>query len=262
MSNTRKSRIRIAEPLAILPAWSEGKDKKKYFDTEVHYLKHYYDKYKSPDTKVSYVFVPDAIGPHVEQYAESDLAGVLYAREAEAAEKDSDAIIIGCFADPGMRAARERCDKLVMSYPCAALHVASMLGDKFSIIITGKGHGERQLMNVIKEYGMESRLASIRHMQGDPTAMNTTLLSRSQRRKMERNALHEATKAIEEDGADVIIAYAGCYEYLKKHLKVPVVHDSIAAIKITEALVQMGLTHSKVAYPKPRTRMSRYLREE
>src|SRR5262249_60419173 len=65
----------------------------------------------------------------------------------------------------------------------------------------------------------------------------------------------EAQKAIDEDGADVILLgsttmhQAG--DYMSAHLPAPVVNPGPVAIKLTESLVQLGLTHSKVAFPSP-----------
>lgn len=248
-----RKKIRIFEPLAILPGWREGEPTLKHHDLFKSYVEAEYKNVKDPETEIVYGKVPDAIGPHVEQYHEADLAGLLFAREASEAEQEGfDAVLIGCFCEPGMRASRELSNILVMSHPCAALHVASMLGDKFSIVICGRGHIESDIREIVRRYGLESKLASIRTLDVPPTGMNPTLLSKEDVRKMEEAALEEAKKAIEEDGAEVIIAYAGSYEYLKEHLDVPVINPAWAGLTITEALVKLGLTHSKKTYPKPR----------
>lgn len=255
-----RKKIRILEPIVILPGWREGEPKQKYHAMIKSYFKAEYDRVKDPDTEIVFREVPDAIGPNVEQHHESDLAGLLFAREAFKAEQEGfDAVHIGCFGEPGMGAAREICDILVMSHVCAALHVASMLGGKFSIVICGRGYIENYLKEVIRRYGLESKLASIRTLDVPPTGMNPTLLSKADLRKMQGVALEEAKKAIDEDGAEVIIAYAGSYDYLKEHLDVPVINPLIATLKITEALIKMGLTHSKKTYPKPRIVHTYYL---
>ena len=122
-----------------------------------------------------------------------------------------------------------------------------MLGNKFSIIYTGQS--KTLVMDNIKRYGLESRLASIRQFNVPPWEI----------KKMQETALEEAKKAIEEDEAEVIIAYGGTYDYLKKHLNVPVLDPTICTLKITEALVRMGLTQSKKAFPKPRIPHTYYL---
>jgi allantoin racemase len=65
----------------------------------------------------------------------------------------------------------------------------------------------------------------------------------------------EGRKAIEEDGADVILLgsttmhQAG--EYMSAHLPAPVINPGPVAIKMAEVFVQLGLSHSKVAFPPP-----------
>jgi allantoin racemase len=67
----------------------------------------------------------------------------------------------------------------------------------------------------------------------------------------------EGQKAIDEDGADVILLgsttmhQAG--DYMAAHLPAPVVNPGPVGIKMAEMLVQLGLSHSKVAFPSPAT---------
>ena len=42
-------------------------------------------------------------------------------------------------------------------------------------------------------------------------------------------------------------------DYMSKHLPAPVINPGPVAIKLTESFVQLGLTHSKVAFPSPST---------
>ena len=65
----------------------------------------------------------------------------------------------------------------------------------------------------------------------------------------------EAQKAIDEDGADVILLGSTTMHqaggYMAEHLPVPVINPGPVAIKMAETLVQLGLSHSKVAFPPP-----------
>ena len=186
---------------------------------------------------------------------EANLAGIINAREALKAEKDEfDAVMIGCFDEPGMDAARELCTIPVMSPMCAAIHVASMLGDKFSIVSFGQP--SHLLRARIRRYGLESKLASIRYIETTPTQAHKEL------KKYQELTLEEAKKAIDEDGADVIIVYAGSYTYLKEKLDIPVINIDVATLKMTEAIVRMGLTHSKKTCPKPVISHTYYLSEK
>jgi allantoin racemase len=253
-----RKKIKIAYPRGILAGWMPGTPKPKTKPTTS------YNDVKEPDTEIVHIEVPDPLGPHSMQWFERDLCAIPYARGCYEADQEGtfDAAIIGCYDDPGVEAARELCDILVMSAACASMHVASMLGRKFSIIICGRGHHETLLMDNVRKYGLESRLASIRTMDQPPTGMNKNLLSEEELNKMQEKALDLAKKAIEEDGADTIIAYAGTYEYLKENLDVPVISPGICALKITEALVRMDLTHSKKAFAKPIYPLKFYLNPE
>lgn len=64
-------------------------------------------------------------------------------------------------------------------------------------------------------------------------------------------------RAVEEDGADVLVlgcmsmAFLGITDELQTRIGVPVVNPVTAALKTTELLVSINLTHSKRAYPFP-----------
>jgi len=60
--------------------------------------------------------------------------------------------------------------------------------------------------------------------------------------------------AINADGADAIILGCGAmegFQTLSEKLGVPVIYQPIAALKLCELIVKLGMTHSKVAYPYP-----------
>ena len=67
--------------------------------------------------------------------------------------------------------------------------------------------------------------------------------------------LDEATAAVNEDGADVLILASmtmqEAYEYLRPRVDVPVVDPGPLALKMLELWVSLGLTHSKKAWPSP-----------
>jgi len=218
---------------------------------------------KDPDTEVAYQRAPDAFVHFVEQNYEADLVAVQSAREAWKAEQEGelDAICLGCSAEPGVKAARELCDVLVMGAACAVQHVASMLGRKFSYIIGGgEGevtHGRDTILSTAEQNGLSHKLASIRCLNLPPMGFNEALLSEDELNRLKEDALLESKKAIYEDGAEVIIGYGGpkLHDYLVENLKplgVPVLSISQTLLKVTEMLVRLGLTQSKRTYPKPR----------
>lgn len=218
---------------------------------------------KDPDTEIVIRRAPDAFVEFVEQTYETELVAVVNAREAWKIEKEgeTDAICIGCNNEPGVKAARELCDTLVMGPACAVLHVASMLGRSFSYVIAGREgeieHGVDALLTAAKHYGLSHKLASIRELDLPPTGFNEALLSDAELASLKEYALSEAKKAVYEDGADVIIDYGHVelHRHMVEHLTpmgIPVVNPDQTLVKVTEMLVKLGLSHSKRTYPRPR----------
>jgi allantoin racemase len=210
----------------------------------------------------------------VEGDYETDLAGVVNARMAlEAQQEGFDAVTICCYNEPGANATKEVCDIPVVSSPGASMAIASILGNKFSIIIAlggGKGKeaggmGRTALMDIVKHYGFEHKLASIRAIDLPPPAFNEDLISEQDLEQLRNAVLDEAKAAVNEDGADVIISYGGLKvnEYVQKKLPdVPIVDSHGCTVIMAEVLVRLGLTHSKRAYPKPRELFKYYLRKK
>lgn len=217
---------------------------------------------------------PDMPVRMVEGDYETDLAGIVNARMAlEAQEEGFDAVTIHCYNEPGANATKEVCDIPVVSSPGASMAIASILGSKFSIIIAlggGKGKqaggmGRTALMDIVKHYGFEQKLASIRAIDLPPPAFNEDLVSEQDLEQLRNAVLDEARAAVNEDGADVIISYGGpkVNEYVQKKLPdVPIVDSHGCTVIMAEVLVRLGLTHSKKAYPKPRELFKYYLRKK
>ncbi len=154
------------------------------------------------------------------------------------AESDGyDGVIIGCFYDPGLEAAKEIARITVTAPAEASMHLAARLGFQFSIII-GKDRWIPQIMENIHRYGMGERLASFR-------SIDMPVEDMGKDPKKTSSAIADASfRAINEDGADVIILGCtreyGLAERLQLELGVPVIDPVIAAFKSAEHLVEMA----------------------
>jgi allantoin racemase len=101
-------------------------------------------------------------------------------------------------------------------------------------------------------YDLSQKCASVRAVNIPP---DVEALFAGKEEEMFEKLTAEAQKAIDEDGAGVILLgsttmhQAG--DYMAEHLAAPVVNPGPVAIKLTEALVQLELTHSKVDFPSP-----------
>jgi allantoin racemase len=161
-----------------------------------------------------------------------------------------DGIIIGCFSDPGIEAAREIATVPVIGPGAASMHLASQLGTRFTVISPLAGNQGRARARV-RELGLDGCFASMRGM-----GMAVLDLARDREGALARIAA-AATQAVEADGADVLVL--GCMSMafldvggeLQRRVGVPVVNPVVAALKTAEMTVLMGLAHSKLAYPQP-----------
>lgn len=171
-----------------------------------------------------------------------------------AAEKDGyDAVIVSCYSDPGMEAARELVSIPVLGSGQASMHVAAQLGSRFSIIAPGSGGGSRAYENS-RKYGLGASHASTRGV-----GLSVMDLARDREQTLTRIA-EIGREAVEQDRADVLIL--GCMSMafhditgeLGERIGVPVVNPVPASLSLAELLARTGLSHSRVAYPAPPSR--------
>lgn len=167
-------------------------------------------------------------------------------RKAE--DEGFDAIIILCMADPALYAAREISNIPVVGVGETSFLLAMALGHKFSIMEPVK-EGLALHRQVVLSYGLERFLASVR-------VLNLTVEEVwADKEKLKEALIREGEKAVEEDGADVIVPgcgfMSGMAKDVEKELRVPVIDPWAAAIRFAEMLVNLGLCHSKKAYMTP-----------
>jgi allantoin racemase len=160
-------------------------------------------------------------------------------------EKDFDAFIIACFSDPlTVYAIREISEKPVLGIAEASIHLACLLGNKFSIVTTND-RWEPLLRDAVRKYGVESRCSSVR-----TTGLRVLDLENQASGAVEGAIEREAMAAVKEDGAEVIClgcaGMAGLDKDLQEKLGVPVLDGFVCALKLLELFHQYGLTHSKI----------------
>ena len=77
-------------------------------------------------------------------------------------EKGFDGCVVACYSDPlAVYALREITTKPVLGIAEASIHLACLLGNKFSIVTTNERWGPL-LQEAVRKYGVESRCASVR----------------------------------------------------------------------------------------------------
>lgn len=153
-----------------------------------------------------------------------------------AAQNGYDAVVIGCFYDPALEAAREISGDAIVTAPCqASVQIALNLSRRFSVII-GQEKWREEMTDRVKFYGGGDNLASMR-------SINITVPD------LQKDTDHTASqiidagrKAVLEDGAEALILGCTCtfglFEEVQEELGVPVIDPNYAAFKMAEFLAQ------------------------
>ncbi len=166
----------------------------------------------------------------------------------QANDEDYDAIIVACFCDVGVEAAKEISSIPVLGLEETTLSVALLLGAKFGIMTERHQRVAMKELHV-RRHGLLERMASIRPLELSVAEME----SNPQRTKAA--GIELARRMVEEDGAEVIVmgcaAMAGYSDELERQLQVPVLDPLTVTLKVAEALIDMGLSHSRVGLYAP-----------
>lgn len=169
-----------------------------------------------------------------------------------AAEQEGySGVLIDTVSDSGMRPLRSRLSIPVVGPGEAAFAAAMMLGKKFTVL-TMWPEWFPLYEKTLTEYGWWSRVASLRSIDTRP---DVTELLAGKEEIIFGKLKAEAEKAMEEDGADVIVLGSTTMHqsaaFLSENLPIPVINPGQLAYKTLEMLIELGLTHSKKAFPYP-----------
>jgi len=168
-----------------------------------------------------------------------------------AAGRGYDAVVIACFSDPGLDAAREATDLPVVGIQDAAMHLAAQLGYRFSVLTT-QGHRAPVRERAALLAGLDRRLASSRPL--DLAVLETVV----DRERVVERIVRVGRQAIDEDHAKVLIlGCAGLGDLAARAsalLGVPVIDPNAAALKLCETLVDLKLSHSRARLYRARPR--------
>ncbi|HWK45438.1 MAG TPA: aspartate/glutamate racemase family protein [Stellaceae bacterium] len=204
----------------------------------------------SPGTEI--VAVNPAMGPvSIEGHYDEALSvpGVLHQIRAAG---DVDGVVIACFGDPGLDAAREIATGPVIGIAEAAMHAASFLATGFSVVTTLR----RTCViaeHLAERYGMarfcrKVRASDLAVLELDEPGSNARAI-----------LLDECRRAVAEDGAGaIVLGCAGMADLAAEfsaELGVPVIDGVGMAVRLVESLVSLGLgtaKHGDYARPLPK----------
>jgi allantoin racemase len=207
------------------------------------------EKIKRPDTELKVVC--SEYGPITIEsaYDEALAQPATLERVQQANDEGYDAVILACFSDPGLDAAKEISEIPVIGIEEATMHVAAMLGHKFSITTSGYNRVPTRELHA-RERGLENSFASTLVLEMSVAEMD------AKPEKAKARILEVAREAVAGAGTEVIIlgcaGLAGYAEDVERELGVVVLDPTSVALKVAEAMVDLGLRHSKVRrYARP-----------
>jgi Asp/Glu/hydantoin racemase len=168
-----------------------------------------------------------------------------------AEEEGYDAVCIDTVSDSGVAALRSMLSIPVIAPGKTMFMTALMLGRRFGVLAMWErwfGLYERTL----RELAMEHRCAGMRSIDTHPDSKNLFEGKEDDLLPL----LHEAAvQLIEEDGADVICLGSTtmhqAHGFLQERLAVPVLNPGPLSYLTAEAMLALGLSHSRKAYPQP-----------
>ena len=201
------------------------------------------NKIKGEHTELTVTCPPNGPLAIESSYDEAMCAPGVLELVKKANEEKYDAVILACFSDPALEQAREISDILVTGIEEISLHVAAMLGSKFTVLtMTDKRVPSKEAH--VRRFKLEGSLASVR-----PLGMSVAEIEADEKRACAQ-ILKVAKEAAEKDGAEVIVlgcaGFAGMSEKMSAELGVPVLDGVVSALIIATGLVKAGYTTSKI----------------
>lgn len=150
--------------------------------------------------------------------------------------------VIACFGDPGLLAARELAQGPVVGIAEAAMHMATLVATRFSIVTTLP----RTLIiarHLLQQYGFEHHCAALH-------AIDLPVLALEDGSGLAQEKVRQrCIQSLREDGCGAIVLGCGgmadLAQSLTRELGVPVIDGVTAAVKMVESLVALGLNTSK-----------------
>lgn len=173
----------------------------------------------------------------------------VYEAGITAEQRGFHAVCIDTMSDTGVAALRSELDIPVIGPGRASVLTALMFGNCFSILAMWP-HWQHLYDKTLSDLGLQRHCVSVRSIEATPD--NQALLA-GKEDDIFPQLEAEAKKAVEQDGADVILLGSTtmhqAHGYLAERLPVPVINPGPLTYKLTEAALGLGLTHSRKACP-------------
>lgn len=174
-----------------------------------------------------------------------------------AEETGYDAVVIDCFDDPALDAARELVKIPVVGPNQASCFIAAQLAQRFSIITT-LPEAEPVLRALIAKYGLTQHLASIEvvnipvlELGKDPEKLVNSIVEAGKRAYY----THYAKALVLGCTGMSFVANKVQEKLIEEKIEIPVIEPLRAAIYTAISLILLDKSHSKATYRPPRQKL-------
>ncbi|MEI2266216.1 allantoin racemase [Erwinia sp. CGal63] len=214
----------------------------------------------SSDTEILAVCPSEGV-PSIEGHFDEAVAAIGVLEQVKAGrEQGVCGHVIACFGDPGLLAAREIAAGPVIGIAEAAMHMATMVATRFSVVTTLP----RTVIiarHLLRQYGFEHHCAALH-------AIDLPVLALEDGSGLAQEKVRQrCIQAKKEDGSGAIVLGCGGMARLARELtlelEMPVIDGVGAAVKMVESLVALGLSTSKqgdLAWPVRKTLSGQFKR--
>lgn len=200
-----------------------------------------------PETVLEVVHL--ARGPEAIQseYSEAQATPFVLKEVKKGTETGCHAMVIWCFSDPGLAAARELSHVPVLGIGHTSQLIALDLADRVGIITT-LDQSINRIRRKIAARGLTARIPSV-------WPLNIPVLEYDRKEAVIKRAGEVASQMIDQDGIEGIILGCGAMDgvraFLEKEFGLPVIEPGPITVKQAETIAGFGLCHSKRSYMDP-----------
>lgn len=186
----------------------------------------------------------------VESAVEEAWAAVAALIRADEIESEFDALVIGCFGDPGLRPLRELLEIPVVGPAQSTFYTAAQLADRFGWL-TILDSTIPVTHEQAREYGLADRCVSVRSVDAPVSSID------HEADELVDRMIHTGRLAIEEDGAAALfpgcmsLSFAQRHREIEAELDVPFLDPARIALEQATVWARHGLSASSRSYPEP-----------
>lgn len=204
-----------------------------------------------PETEVTVKFLGDGI-TSIDDFGQEAIRffndRVIAKSVLSAEEQGFDAVIIGCFFDPGLSAAKQMLGIPVVGLAESSLHFSAMASRKFAVVTSDRAFVVG-LEDLLRSYSMGERLISpspVRSISPPKGGFERCLMAGDVTPIV--SGFREAARACRADGAELILVGCGALACVltgagvHSFEGVPVVNPYLVALKTAETLVDLART--------------------